>query len=129
MLGDCLAREDEMLNELKSIRMLLEPKPAPPAPPPPKGMMNEFKAFISTYKVMGMTVAFILGLYIGALVQALVNDLIMPIIQFATPGVVWEAISVGPFRVGHFIGSLITFLIVAFVIFIMVKMTQRMGIK
>ena len=124
-----MAREDEMLNELKSIRMLLEPKPAPPAPPPPKGMMNEFKAFISTYKVMGMTVAFILGLYIGALVQALVNDLIMPIIQFATPGVVWEAISVGPFRVGHFIGSLITFLIVAFVIFIMVKMTQRMGIK
>jgi large conductance mechanosensitive channel len=129
MLGDCLAREDEMLNELKSIRMLLEPKPAPPAPPPPKGMMNEFKAFIETYKVMGMAVAFILGLYIGALVQALVNDLIMPIIQFATPGVVWEAISVGPFRVGHFIGSLITFLIVAFVIFIMVKITQRMGIK
>ncbi|MBM5805254.1 MAG: large conductance mechanosensitive channel protein MscL [Candidatus Verstraetearchaeota archaeon] len=109
--------------------MLLEPKPAPPAPPPPKGMMNEFKAFIETYKVMGMAVAFILGLYIGALVQALVNDLIMPIIQFATPGVVWEAISVGPFRVGHFTGSLITFLIVAFVIFIMVKMTQRMGIK
>ena len=124
-----MAREDEMLNELKSIRMLLEPKPAPPAPPPPKGMMNEFKAFIETYKVMGMAVAFILGLYIGALVQALVNDLIMPIIQFATPGVVWEAISVGPFRVGHFIGSLITFLIVAFVIFIMVKITQRMGIK
>jgi large conductance mechanosensitive channel len=129
MLGDCLAREDEMLNELKSIRMLLEPKPAPPAPPPPKGMMNEFKAFISTYKVMGMAVAFILGLYIGTMVQALVNDLIMPIIQFATPGVVWEAISIGPFRVGHFIGSLITFLIVAFVIFIMVKITQRMGIK
>jgi len=129
MLGDCLAREDEIVNELKSIRMLLEPKPAQPAPPPPKGMMNEFKAFISTYKVMGMAVAFILGLYIGALVQALVNDLIMPIIQFATPGVVWEAISVGPFRVGHFIGSLITFLIVAFVIFIMVKMSQRMGIK
>ena len=129
MLGDCLAREDEMLNELKSIRMLLEPKPAPPAPPPPKGMMNEFKAFISTYKVMGMTVAFILGLYIGTMVQALVNDLIMPIIQFATPGVVWEAISIGPFRVGHFIGSLITFLIVAFVIFIMVKITQWMGIK
>ena len=129
MLGDCLAREDEIVNELKSIRVLLEPKLAPPAPPPPKGMMNEFKAFISTYKVMGMAVAFILGLYIGALVQALVNDLIMPIIQFATPGVVWEAISIGPFRVGHFIGSLITFLIVAFVIFIMVKITQRMGIK
>jgi len=124
-----LTKEDEIVNELKSIRMLLEPKPAPPAPPPPKGMMNEFKAFIETYKVMGMAVAFILGLYIGALVQALVNDLIMPIIQFATPGVVWEAISVGPFRVGHFTGSLITFLIVAFVIFIMVKMTQRMGIK
>ena len=78
---------------------------------------------------MGMAVAFILGLYLGALVQALVNDLIMPIVELATPGVAWETIEVGPFRIGHFIGTVITFLIVAFVIFLIVKMTRKWGIE
>ena len=123
-----MAKEDEMLEELKRIRELLEPKPAPPTPPP-KGMWAEFIDFISKYRVMGTAVAFILGLYVGTLVQALVQDLIMPIVQFATQGVAWEAIEVGPFRVGHFSGALLTFLIVAFVIFLMVKITRRMGIE
>jgi large conductance mechanosensitive channel len=123
------SKEDEVLEELRKIRQLLEPKPTPPSPPPPKGLLNEFREFISKYKVMGMTVAFILGLYLGALVQALVNDLIMPIIQFATPSIQWEVIELGPFRVGHFIGALITFLIVAFVIFLLVKITKKWGIE
>jgi large conductance mechanosensitive channel len=91
--------------------------------------MNEFKDFLSKYRVMGMAVAFILGLYLGSLVNALVNDLIMPIIELAMPGVEWEAITAGPFRIGHFIGALITFLIVALVIFLLVKITKRMGIE
>jgi len=78
---------------------------------------------------MGLAVAFIIGLYLGALVKALVDDLIMPIVQLAMPGVQWELIELGPFRVGHFIGALITFLIVAFVIFIIVKLTKRWGIE
>ncbi len=120
-----MSKEDKMLEELKRIRQLLEPKPAPPAPPPPKGLWNEFMDFISKYKVMGMAVAFIMGIYVGAVVQALVEDLIMPIITLAMPGVEWETIVAGPFRVGHFIGTLITFLIVAFVIFIIVKVTKN----
>jgi large conductance mechanosensitive channel len=124
-----MSKEDKMLEELRRIRQLLEPKPAPPAPPPPKGLWNEFMDFISKYKVMGMAVAFIMGIYVGAVVQALVEDLIMPIITLAMPGVEWETIVAGPFRVGHFIGTLITFLIVAFVIFIIVKVTKKWGIE
>ncbi|MEM4721513.1 MAG: MscL family protein, partial [Candidatus Methanomethylicaceae archaeon] len=105
---------DEILEELRQIRKLLEPKPAPPPPPPPKGFLNEFKVFLKTFKVMGMAVAFIVGLYLGALVKALVDDLIMPIVQLATPGIVWEEITMGPFRIGHFAGSLITFIIIMF---------------
>jgi len=123
-----LAKNEEILEELRQIRKLLEPKPAPP-PTPPKGLWAEFIDFISKYKVMGMAVAFILGLYLGALVQALVNDLIMPIVELATPGVAWETIEVGPFRIGHFIGTVITFLIVAFVIFLIVKITRKWGIE
>jgi len=121
--------EDEMLDELKKIRELLEPKPAPPPPPPPKGLINEFRDFLSKYRVMGLAVAFILGLYLGQLVQALVGDLVMPIINLALPDVPWEQIAVGPFRVGHFIGQLITFLIVTFVIFMLVKITRKWGVE
>jgi len=124
-----MLKEDEILEELRQIRKLLEPKPSPPPPEKPKGLWQEFIDFISKYKVVGLAVAFILGLYLGNLVQALVNDLIMPIISFATPNIQWENILLGPFRVGHFIGSLITFLIVAFVIFLIMKITKRYGIE
>ncbi|MBS7635372.1 MscL family protein [Candidatus Bathyarchaeota archaeon] len=120
--------DEEILQVLKEIKTLLEPKPAPP-PPPPKGLWREFLDFISKYRVLGMAVAFILGLYLGALVQALVEDLIMPIITLVLPNVEWEVLVVGPFRVGHFIGALITFLLVAFVVFIIVKATKKLGIE
>jgi large conductance mechanosensitive channel len=120
------AKDEEILQVLKEIKALLEPKPAPP---PKKGLWNEFLDFISKYKVMGMAVAFILGLYLGTLVQALVNDLIMPIITLALPGIEWEAFVLGPFRIGHFIGALITFLLVAFVVFLIVKLTKKWGIE
>ncbi len=116
----------EMLAELKKIRELLEPKPAPP---PPKGIIAEFSAFLSQYKVMGLAVAFILGVYIGNVVQGLVNDLLMPIIQFAVPGTTWQNITAGPFLVGAFAGTVVTFILVALVIFLIVKLTTRAGIK
>jgi len=124
-----LSTEEKMLEELKRIRELLEPKPTPPPPPPPKGLWKEFTDFVSKYKVMGLAVAFILGLYLGTLVQALVNDIIMPIMQLLMPNIKWEDIVAGPFRIGHFIGALITFLIVAFVIFVIVKITKRWGLE
>jgi len=115
-----------MLEELKRIRELLETKPPPP---PPKGLWNEFLDFLSKYKVMGLAVAFIMAIYLGTLVKALVDDLVMPIVTLAMPGIEWETIVAGPFRIGHFIGALITFLIVAFVIFILVKVSKRWGIE
>ena len=122
-----MSKDEEVLQVLREIKALLEPKPAPP-PLPPKGLWNEFLDFISKYKVMGIAVAFILGLYLGNLVQALVNDLIMPIITLALPNVEWETLVLGPFRIGHFISVLITFLLVAFVVFLIVKLTKKWGI-
>jgi len=72
-----LVKEEEILEELRRIRTLLEPKPAPP---PPQSLWAEFLDFISKYKVMGMAFAFTLGLYLGVLVKALVDDIIMPIV-------------------------------------------------
>jgi len=125
---------DDVVEELRAIRKLLEPKPAPPAAPAPKGLLNEFKAFIKNYKVMGLAVAFILGLYLGALVQSLVKDLLMPLLGLALPGMADLAtlqLPVGNqlFGIGGFLVAVITFIIVAFVIFVIVKVTKKMGIE
>jgi len=145
-----MPKDEEMLEVLKEIKTLLEPKPAPPAPPPPKGLWKEFMDFLSKYKVMGLAVAFIMGVYLGALVQSLVKNLIMPIIGLAIPGLgnlSTFKIAVPPtaldsqgnpidptytgqlFGVGDFLVALITFVIVAFVIFIIVKATKKWGIE
>jgi large conductance mechanosensitive channel len=129
-----LAKDDEILEELKRIRILLEPKPAPPAPPPKKGLWNEFMDFLSKYKVMGLAVAFIIGVYLGGLVNALVKDLILPIIGLIIPGLgdlaTYEiTFAQQIFRVGDFLAALITFIIVAFVIFLIIKITRKWGIE
>jgi len=125
-LSDDNTQRDELLKELVKIRMLLEPKPAQLTP---NGFVREFKSFLEQYKVIGLAVAFILGIYLGVLVQALVNDLVMPIIDFIIPGVNWQTINVGPFLVGNFIGALVTFIVIALVIFLLVKLTAKFGIK
>ena len=121
-----------MLKELTKIRELLASKPAPP-PPPPKGLWNEFLDFLSKYKVMGLAVAFIMGVYLGNLIQALVTDLLMPVIGLAIPDLDNLAdytyqVNQQFFGIGNFLVALITFAFVAFVIFILVKVTKRWGI-
>jgi large conductance mechanosensitive channel len=144
-----LTDDNEMLEELRRIRTLLEPKQTP-APVAPKSLWAEFMDFISKYKVMGLAVAFILGVYLGGLVQSLVKDLIMPIIGLAIPGLgnlSTFKVAIPPtaldaqgnpldskyvgqlFGVGDFLVALITFIIVAFVIFLLVKITKKWGIE
>lgn len=122
--------DDDVLAELKEIRKLLTPAPAPPAA---KGFVNEFKAFLESYKVLGLAVAFILGVYLGALVKALVGDLILPIIGLVNPSsnlTTYSAVFRGQtFAFGDFINNVITFIIVALVIFLIVKLANRANIK
>jgi large conductance mechanosensitive channel len=147
------AKDEEILQVLKEIKALLEPKPALPAPSPKKGLWNEFIDFISKYKVLGLAVAFIMGMYIGQVVQSLAKDILMPLIGLAVPGL--ENLStfvlyVPPptgfdaqgnpllngapwkgqiFGIGNFLVAIITFIIVAFVIFLIVKITKKWGIE
>ena len=114
---------EEVLAELRKIRELLT---KPPDPPAPKGMANEFKAFLSQYKVLGLAVAFILGLYLGAVVKSLVTDIILPIVSYALPpGTNINTYMVGPFGVGDLANNILTFIIVALVIFLIVKAANR----
>jgi len=144
-----MSTDKEMLDELKKIRELLEPKPAP-TPPAPKGLWNEFMDFINKYKVLGLAVGFIMGLYLGNMVQALVKDFLLPAIGLAIPGLG----NLATFRIpipntpldangnpidlsyagqifgpGDFLVALITFIIVALVIFLIVKVAKKWGME
>ncbi len=120
-------KEDEMLVELKKISAALEKGPPPQ---PPKGLWNEFKDFLSKYKILGLAIAFVLGLYLGTLVQSLVTGFVMPLIGLAVPGLGNLAsasftVNGQQFLYGAFISALITFIIVAFIAFLVVKIAKR----
>jgi large conductance mechanosensitive channel len=92
-------------------------------------LMKEFKEFLNEYKVMGLAVAFIIGVAATALVQSLVNNVIMPIITPFIPGGAWQEakFSMGPIVIswGAFLGALINFIVVAFVVFMIAKMVMK----
>lgn len=54
------------------------------------GVVQEFREFLNEYKVIGLAVAFIMGAATTTMVQALVNDLIMPIVGLVIPGDDWQ---------------------------------------
>ena len=91
-----------------------------------KGFMGEFKEFVSKGNVMDMAVGIIIGAAFTAIVTALVENIITPLIQAGTGGVdfgaglQWE-INGATIDLGAFIGAIINFLIVAIVIFAIVK--------
>ena len=116
-----------MLEELKKIREAVEKGPPPT---PPKGLWKEFLDFLSKYQVMGLAVAFIIGLYLGNLVKALVSDLLLPAIGLVVPGLsnlssYSAAVGKQNFLFGDFLSYLITFIIVALVVFLIVKIVKR----
>jgi large conductance mechanosensitive channel len=126
-----LDKEDEILAELKKISAALEK--VPPSTPP-KGFVNEFKDFLSKYKIFGLAVAFILALYAGILVQALVKDFIIPLLGLVIPGMSDLATFTAKvfsqvFGVGDFLIALITFIVVALVVFVVVKVAKKWHIE
>lgn len=92
-------------------------------------MYKEFKAFLQKYNVMALAVAFILGAAVGKVVTALVTDLIMPLIGLVMPAVDWKQWSLQAgsqkFMVGDFVGAVVDFIIIAFVVFVLGKMMLK----
>jgi len=88
-------------------------------------MLKEFKEFLSEYKVIGLAVAFIIGFAATALIKSLVDNIIMPIITPFIPGGAWQTatFNMGPIVIGWgaFLGALINFIIIAWVVFIIAK--------
>jgi large conductance mechanosensitive channel len=109
--------------------MAEEKKTEEKKPEEKKGLVAEFMDFLMKYQVIGLAVAFIIGAAATKMVTATVNDIIMPIIGAIIPGGSWReaVINAGPivFLVGDFVGSIIDFLIIALVVFLVVKFMMK----
>ncbi|HPA08463.1 MAG TPA: MscL family protein [Methanoregulaceae archaeon] len=88
-------------------------------------LMKEFMDFLYEYKVIGLAIAFIIGVAATALIKSLVDNILMPIITFFIPGGAWQTatLTLGTIVItwGKFLADLIYFIIVAFVVFIIAK--------
>jgi len=96
-------------------------------------MIKEFKEFINKGNVMDMAVGVIIGAAFGAIITSLVNDIIMPLVGIITGGVDVTNLSVkvgdATLAYGNFIQAVINFLIIAIVIFLMVKAVNKLTKK
>lgn len=112
-------------------------------------MLSEFKAFIARGNVLDLAVGVIIGAAFGKIVASLTDDLIMPLISLVTGGgtdfsakyivlggadkvqagmslAAAKAAGANVFAWGSFITAIINFLILAFVIFLIVRQANKM---
>jgi large conductance mechanosensitive channel len=98
-----------------------------------KGFVEEFKAFAMRGNVVDLAVAVVIGAAFGKIVSSLVENIFMPVIGILVGGVDFTgwALSVGDVNItyGAFIQSVFDFVIVAFVIFMVVKAMTQMQKK
>ena len=110
-------------------------------------MLKEFKEFSMRGNLLDMAVGIILGVAFGSIISSLVNDIIMPPIGLALGGIDFANLFItlrgGPFtsvaaakaagaptiNYGIFINTIINFLIIAFVIFLLIRQVNRMQRK
>lgn len=88
-------------------------------------IIGEFREFLKEYKIVGLAVAFIIGVALTSLVQSFVNNIIMPVITPFIPNGEWQkaTFNLGPVAIGWgpFLAALLNFTIIAFVVFMVAK--------
>jgi len=92
-------------------------------------LIKEFMDFLKEYKIVGLAIAFIMGVASTALIKSLVSNIIMPIITPFIPGGAWSTatFAIGPIVIGwgSFLGELINFVIIALVVFLIAKKVMK----
>ncbi|WP_214711115.1 MULTISPECIES: large-conductance mechanosensitive channel protein MscL [unclassified Exiguobacterium] len=93
-------------------------------------MWKEFKEFAIKGNVIDLAVAFILGAAFTAIVTSLVNDIFMPFLGILIGGIDFSTLAVSVLGVkvmyGNFLQEVVKFFLVAFALFMMVKVLNRL---
>jgi len=106
----------------------------------PKGLISEFKAFISRGNVIDLAVGVIIGGAFTSIVNSLVKDIVMPVIGMLFGGIDFTNlkyvitpaegdVAEAAIYYGNFIQNVVNFLLVAFVIFMVVKFINSLHRK
>jgi len=98
-----------------------------------KSQQTEFLDFLKDYNILQLSIAVVIGNAVKELVSSLANNLIMPLVGMLTPSGAWREISVvilgSEFKLGLFLSSFLDFIIVALVVFIVIKKVLKIEIK
>ena len=93
-------------------------------------MLKEFRDFAMRGNVLDLAIGFVMGAAFTAIVNSMVNDLIMPLVGVVLGGLDFTglAITVGSASItyGNFIQAIINFLIIAFVLFLIVRSVNKL---
>jgi large conductance mechanosensitive channel len=88
-------------------------------------MYKEFFEFLKKYGIIGLAIAVIIGGKLNALVTAIVDGILMPIVTFFVPGGGWRTatLDIGSvhFLLGPVLGATVDFLLVALMVFVISK--------
>ena len=98
-------------------------------------MISEFRGFLTKTNALALAVGVIIGAAVGNVVSALAADILMPIIGMFLPGGNWREaklvlktgtdaagkVTENAILYGHFIGSMIDFLVISFVLFLIIR--------
>ena len=98
-------------------------------------MLHEFKQFLTKSNALALAIGVIIGAATGKVVSAIVDDLLMPMISIVLPAGDWRdaqivlshstdatgKITVNAIKYGHFLGALIDFICISFVVFLIKK--------
>ncbi len=94
-----------------------------------KGLFEEFKTFIKRGNVIDLAVGVVIGGAFSTIVTSLVNDIIMPLIGIVIGGYDFTSLSIkvgdSVIKYGSFLQNIINFLIIAFCIFMVVKIMNK----
>lgn len=94
-----------------------------------KGVFEEFKTFIKRGNVIDLAVGVVIGGAFSTIVTSLVNDIIMPLIGVIIGGYDFTSLNIkvgdSTIKYGSFLQNIINFLIIAFCIFIVVKIMNK----
>lgn len=94
-------------------------------------MLKEFREFAMRGNVMDLAIAVIIGGAFGMIVTSLVNDILMPLMGLVSGGIDFSSLVIplggeAELRWGAFVQAIINFLIIAFVIFLLVRAINRL---
>lgn len=94
---------------------------------------GEFMEFLKNYNVIQLAIGVVIGNAIKDLISSIANDVIMPIVGLLTPSGLWREmvwrVGGAEFRVGNLLAAVLDFLIVAILVFVVIKKIFKIEIN